>query len=339
MRKFQVLVGALVSVAGALAGAALTGGSWTPRVRASDHGDAPAARNAPQLDLNDLYVFVSPEDPARTIVVITACPLAGFTGSASFATKSTYNLLIDTGGDSVEDDVHSFSFGTPAADGKQSVSVAYKGRGRKFKSKGTTGAAFSLSNGTRAWCGMFDDPEFCDALAIRKGNVFVQGSTRNFYAGLNTLAIVLDIANGEFGPNQGLRVWATTAVGRKPVDRIGRPFVGSLLVPAPKRDAYNAGRPKDDTKNFAQDLVQRLVTLRGANYTGVAELVQELLPDVLVYTPGSTLGLADGNGRKLDDDAYDLMITRFTNSLITTDFVGNDTAFRTVFPYLADPNP
>jgi hypothetical protein len=328
----------LVLSASAACAAAMAVAPGAARLRASDAGDSAQVRVEGQLDLNDLYVFTSAEDPARTIFIVTASPFAGTVGSATFATKATYNLLVDLTGDAVEDDVHSFTFAEPGADGKQAVTVSHRGRGPKFKSKGTTGTTLTLNNGTRVLCGVFDDPAFFDLLGARRGNVYSPTTSRNFFGGVNTLALVVDVANGEFGAHQGYRVWATTAKGRTPVDRVGRPMVTSL-IPAVKRDLYNRGRPKDDAKDFQQDIVQRLVSLRGGNYTGVNDLAGSLVPDVLLYQPGDTLGFADGNGRRLADDVVDFQLDLFTDGAVTTDHVANDSTFGTTFPYLAPANP
>lgn len=332
-KRFSILLAA--TAAAALASVVAT---RPPRARASDAGDSPQTRVEGQLDLADLYVFTSAEDPARTIFVITCAPFAGTVNSSAFASKANYVLNVDLTGDAVEEDVHTFTFAEPGADGRQAVTVAHRGRGPKFKSKGTTGAPFQLNNGTRVFCGLFDDPAFYDLLAARKGNAFSPTGARNFFAGTNVLAIVLDVANGEFGTHQGYRVWATTSRGRTVVDRVGRPMLLSIF-PAAKRDDFNRTRPKDDARKFSQDLVQRLVTLRGGNYTGIDDLVETLLPDVLVFQPGDTNGFDAGNGRRLADDVVDFQLDLFSNGALTTDHVANDSTFGTAFPYLAPANP
>lgn len=335
MRKsiLAVLVCASAAVAFPL------GGHLAPaRLEACDHGDAPLARINSQLDLNDVYAFTSAENPSRTILIVTMSPLAGITGSTTFATKSTYRINVDLNADNVEDDVHAFTFGEPALDGSQAVTVAYKGRGKGFKSKGTTNQTITLANGTRCIAGLFDDPCFFDLMAHRAGSQYSLANARNFFRGTNTLAVVLDIANGEFGPNTGLRIWASSLKGKKQIDRVGRPGISTFLVPAPKRDQFNLLQPKDDLKTIRADVVNRLITYRSGNQTGVSDLANALLPDVLPYTLGATTGFAQGNGRKLDDDAIDFTLALISANAITTDYVANDSAFLTVFPYLAPAN-
>ncbi|MCE9636337.1 MAG: DUF4331 domain-containing protein [Planctomycetes bacterium] len=336
--RTSLLVSVLTLGAVALA-VPIAGPPASARLEACDHGDSPLARINSQLDLNDLYVFTSPENPARTVMIATMSPLAGITGSTTFATKSTYRINVDLNGDSVEEDVHSFTFGEPTIDGTQSVAVAYKGRGKSFKSKGTTNQTFTLANGTRCTAGLFDDPCFFDLMAHKAGNKYVLANARNFFRGMNTLAIVIDVANGEFGPNTGLRVWASSLRGKKQIDRVGRPGTSAFLVPGPRRDLFNQIQPKDDVKTIRSDVFGRIVAFRNGNQTGVTDVANALLPDVLPFSLGATTGFAAGNGRKLDDDAIDFTLALVSANDITTDYVANDSAFQSVFPYLAPANP
>lgn len=311
----------------------------TQPVRATDAGEGPGVRVDGQLDLCDLYVFASPEDSARTVMIVTMNPYAGLIGASTFASKATFTVNVDLDADGDAADSHTFTFLDPATDGSQSYSVAHKGRGGKYKAKGTTGALLTAPNGTKIRCGMFDDPAFVDLDGMRAGLTFSQGGSRNFFAGRNVLGIVIDIGNGEFGATSGLRVWATAARGKKQVDRVGQPCAAWLLTLAPRRDAFNAGRVTDDIRNFRQDYYSRVVTLRNANTTGVNEVVDSLLPDVLPFTPGDTRGFADRNGRRLDDDAVDLMLQFLTGDGARTDHVANDSTFPQTFPFLAPANP
>jgi hypothetical protein len=326
---------AVVVLAGAVALGSAPGGA----VRASDHGDSPSVRVNPQLDIGDLYVFASPQDPARTIFILTVSPLAGLTGPTTFASRAQYNVNVDVNGDLVEDDVHTFTFTEPGADGRQTVTVSHRGRGARYKSKGLTGQAFQAAGGTRVHCGLFDDPFYFDLVGFRAGNAYSPTGSRNFFRDLNTLAIVFDVANAEFGPNQGFRVWANTVKARRQVDRAGRPGVNSILVPAPRRDEFNAARPRDDRRLFKQDVMNRIITYRNGNQTGISEVADAFLPDVLPYAPGATTGFAAGNGRRLTDDPVDHLLNYVTAGRVATDHVASDSPFLTAFPFLAPANP
>ena len=309
-----------------------------PPADASDFGDGPTARSSGALDLGDLYVFTSPQNPDHTVFVVTASPFAGWLGPESFATKSTYTVSADLTNDRVEDDVHTFSFGAPAADGTQSVTVSHRGRGGKFKSKGKTGQPFSVANGTRIQCGLFDDPAFIDLRGLRASNTYSDTGSTNLFKGANVLAIVIDVSNGEFGPNSGLKVWATSSRGRTQIDRVGRPMISALTILPGRKDAYNRSKVKNDFAEFHQDVANRIATLRGGNFSGVDALVTTLLPDAIPFTLGDTNGMSQGNGRKLDDDAVDIQLTLLTANAVPTDYVANDSAFLASFPFLAPAN-
>src|SRR5690349_17542717 len=103
----------------AAAGAATVALGVGPEVRAADHGDSPQVRVDGRADINDVYVFASPENPANTVLVMTVSPLAGIVGRREFATKTAYTFAIDTNGDAKEDQTYTFGFTKPDATGKQ----------------------------------------------------------------------------------------------------------------------------------------------------------------------------------------------------------------------------
>ena len=59
------------------------------------------------------------------------------------------------------------------------------------------------------------------------------------------------------------------------------------------------------------------------------------IPDVLTYKTGDTSGFL--NGRQLTDDVIDAELGLVTNGGITTDCIGNDSAFPGAWPYLRPP--
>src|ERR1700716_3633286 len=70
-----------------------------------------------RLDLCDLYAFVSPSDPTRTVIILNANPLAD-----ALHPDAIYRLNIDHDGDCLTDIAFSYVFSTPQ-NGKQTVSV------------------------------------------------------------------------------------------------------------------------------------------------------------------------------------------------------------------------
>jgi hypothetical protein len=289
------------------------------------------------MDINDVYVFRSPQTAANTVLIATVIPLAGITGNTHFTPKAQYVFNVDTDGDAVEEQTYTIMFGKLLSDGTQAMKVQGKGPD-KFVAHGVTGTELALPNGGKIVANQFDDPFFFDLIAFKKGLVFVDGQERNFFAGLNTMAIVLEVPTSGFGA-QNIGVWFVTRQGRKQVDRMGRPAINTVLIPAAKKDAFNAGSPKDDVAKYHADVVASITAV--GNPAGAEQLAGVLLPDILTYDTTDAAGFL--NGRKLDDDVIDLELQTLGVNLgagpITTDFVENDTTFLTVFPYLAAKNP
>ena len=305
-------------------------------VRAADHGDSPAVRLDGRLDINDVYVFQSPQTPANTVLIATVSPLAGITGNTHFAPKAQYVFSVDTDDDAVEDQTYTIMFGKLLADGTQAMKVQGKG-GDKFVAHGFSGTTLALPNGGKIIANLFDDPFFFDLIAFKHGLAFAEGTARNFFTGLNTMAIVLEVPSAGFGA-QNIGVWFATRQGKKQVDRMGRPAINTVLIPAAKKDAFNAASPKDDVANYRADVIASITALgNGANAAGLADL---LLPDVHTFDTTKATGFADNfNGRRLDDDVIDIELAALSNGAVTTDFVGNDSTFLAVFPYLQAKNP
>lgn len=328
-------------VAGAAAAAAAVAvvvAPSSPEIRAADHGDAPLVRSNPQLDINDVFVFTAADDPDRTVMIMTVCPLAGIVTPTTFATRSDYTFRVDLDGDAVEDLTWAFTFSNPDSTGKQKVTAKRKAGRRRTVSRGVTGETVELPDNTVAIAGLYDDPFFFDLLGFRAGLQFSEETSSNFFRGVNSLAIAIEVPNELFGDSVKIGVWATTGKGRKQIDRAGRPGINTVLLPSELKDAYNAGRPKDDVKKFGDAVAATLTAIRGGS-DGVADLVSALLPDVNTFQPGIPAGFAALNGRRLDDDVIDIALQLLTGNMAATDFVDNDSEFQTNFPYLAPKNP
>jgi hypothetical protein len=56
--------------------------------RAADHREAPLVSLRDAADLTDVFVFVSPADAARTVLILTASPLLAPDGNCGFTPRS-----------------------------------------------------------------------------------------------------------------------------------------------------------------------------------------------------------------------------------------------------------
>ena len=74
-----------------------------------------------RLDLTDLFVFQSPDNPGKTVLIMDCDPF--LTGS-EFHPDAVYRINIDNDGDLHNDVAFSFVFSQPK-DGKQTATVYY----------------------------------------------------------------------------------------------------------------------------------------------------------------------------------------------------------------------
>jgi hypothetical protein len=89
----------------------------------SHHFDTPTAIEDGRLNLGDLYVF--PETPGTSTLVVTANPDAGRSNPTTFRPDALYEFVIASDGGTREDRAFRMSFGEPDADGNQEIRVRY----------------------------------------------------------------------------------------------------------------------------------------------------------------------------------------------------------------------
>jgi hypothetical protein len=347
----------------------LTLGAAPLFVNAADHLDAPSLGhisvdgsdnlsvgkvNGP-LDINDLYAFTS-ASAGWTVLAMTVNPAINLIGPTTFASNGTYTFNIDTTGDARADSRYVITFGGADARGIQHYTV--KANGKAVASGFTGNKGKSHSRGVRAFAGPRSDPFFFDLLGFL-GSVKGQGTRRlddgkqsDFFVGLNTLGIVLEVPNAALGGNgHAIGVWATTSsvdtngVSHR-ADQMARPAINTVFNPAADKDAFNQTAPADQPtamggkfRNNVIATLEALSALSGTPYTaaqagGIADL---LLPDVLTYTVGSTAA-GPLNGRGLADDVIDVELNLVTKGAVPTDGVGPHPDYLASFPYLGNPH-
>jgi len=161
--------------------------------------------------------------------------------------------------------------------------------------------------------------------------------------------------------NPKIGVFARSEMGNVQQDRMGRPAINTALIPkiAPRNDPkqferrtkFNTGHPRNDQRDFRNDMISVLTTVYGRpltdatnslkSATGIANL---LLPDLLTYDTTSTDGFP--NGRRLRDDVIDFELGLLTDGGLTSDNVGDDNGAKITdgtngpakFPYIGDAN-
>src|SRR5262245_4201997 len=148
---------------------------WWPASLASaaDHLDAPMLRVQGQggRDINDVYVFKSPTNPANSVLVMTVNPFTekvnpfGTVSSRTFDPNVVYQFRIDNNGDAMADVTYSTTF-TAAVGGIQTLSSTRNGVPIAM---GNTGTNLSVVGGGMVHAALFDDPFFFDLVGFNNG--------------------------------------------------------------------------------------------------------------------------------------------------------------------------
>jgi len=348
MRTFLKPIATLLTI-GVVALAFAVGLAALP-TRAADHLDAPLTSADGRLDINDVYAFKS---GSKTVLIMTINPAAGVLSMTTFHPNATYEFLIDGNGDAKPDTEIEIDFGKVKEGNLQNVEVEIDGPQREVEAEGRTGRTIRISGGGKLRAGVFDDPFFFDLDAFKGtgGRTFCDSGTVNFFdtnglaaGGFNVSAIVLEVPSGWLDSDSNIGVWARTVMGGNQIDRMGRPAINTVFIPPnpfeasepSQKDAFNAGKPKDDQTNFRGEVVDTLEIFYGAGSQAAQDLADILLPDILTIDTSSSAGFL--NGRGLADDVIDAELGIVTNSAVTSDCVANDSAFPGSFPYLAPKN-
>ncbi len=220
---------------------------------ASDHADTPQIAASPGTDITDVFMFPSPENPDRVVMIMTVNPLiqSGAVATAKFDPNVLYQFKIDNSGDNVEDVVMQFSFVDGKAGEPQNVvfsgAVAPIATGSASRRVGNvvpigkTNAVIAAGTDVRVFAGVREDPFFFDLeqfFAIlpdratplngipvpeNQANTPQQGSWRAPGAAVdflsngnyNLLAIVVEVPKSSVsGASGNIGLWTTTSVPR-----------------------------------------------------------------------------------------------------------------------------
>ncbi len=312
---------------------------------AADHKDSPLAAAAPRSDINDLFVFKGQSTGGYT-AVITVNPLTSpaDTGTLRLDPDTLYELKADTNGDSVADVSYKLTAsGTGAvqditlrrATGADAVTNDISGdiimQGKSSAGAGVT--VITDSTGRKLYVGPRDDPFFFDLAGFQAGLKFTGVDA---FKGTNVTAIVFEVPSV---PTPTIGFWATTSKKDNlgnwvQLDRMGRPAINTVFIPADQKDAYNNNTPDRDKGIYTDEVTATLNALGSPATDALAGL---LLPDILTVDLSKPVNYL--NGRGLADDVIDISLQAITgNSSIGDGVNANDKAFSSSFPYLAAPS-
>ena len=150
------------------------------------------------------------------------------------------------------------------------------------------------------------DPFFEDFIGRRNN---LQWTGKDFLAGHNVSAIVLELANSELGSHPPVGIWARVCVphgqGEFPqADGVGRPLANVTFNRGDKeaQNVFNQSQPAEDRRLFLDRFASYL---QGTGHSAdeAAAVAATLLPDMLAYDWTSQSLFP--NGRTLTDDVSD----------------------------------
>ena len=297
-----------------------------------------------RLDLTDLFVFASPENAGKTVLIFDVNP---FMTGADFNPEAVYRLNVDNDGDTQADVAFSFVF-SESADGAQSGTVYYATGGKAREAEpagevliegvpvGFDATAKPIQAGEcRVFIGVRSDPFFADGEGAFHDFKFTGDDT---FAGKNVLSMALEVPDEMLGSGPEIAVWATSSVRRDgtlvQVDRFGNPSFNPFFVDELKNQ-FNAGHPADDVGGFLEPW-SKLLESRGYPAAVARETALTVLPDVMHYN--RTRAAHYPNGRVLTDDVYDMRMAFLTYGRVTSDGVEPHDDYLTEFPFLGVPN-
>jgi hypothetical protein len=346
----------------------------TPTAMAADHRDGPRVLVAPAtlgaIDLNDLYVFVSPATSSNTVFVLsTGGAGVGILSPPFFLPGAVYEFRVSNDGDPTTDEiVYQFVFSNPDQFLRQSYTVVQQNARTGASSvlaSGVTGKAVTTRGGVKVQAGLFDDPFFFDSLAFNKFKALAaEGAPlaqriapflppnipNDFFGNFNVLAIVFEIPSLQLQSsrsNPNISVWIRSLIFNGTTydqfDRMGRPAINTAVnfelpfVNMPNiQDLFNSVTPAVDPSLVSVAAV-RINLIYGLPITQAVALAAMLLPDVTTFNTTDTNGFL--NGRKLTDDVIDAELSLLTGGVLTSDRVINDSVFSNKFPYVGAPLP
>jgi hypothetical protein len=330
-----------IALTGAALGVAVLGA--IPALGA-DHRDAPLTKAAAKSDINDVYAFTGAGGTAVFAMTVNPLTSPADTASLSLDPATNYEFKMDTDGNAVPDISYKLTvtgtgpvqdatlrMATASSAVTNDVSGTVVATGKTSAGAGVTKIA--VNGGGSLYIGPRDDPFFFDLAAFQAGLKFTNPGVDTF-KGTNVTAIVLELPAA---PATKMGVWGATSKQDNlsnwvQLDRMGRPAINTVFIPADKKDAFNNNTPDRDVAIFKPDVVAALASL-GAG----PALADVLLPDIL--TVDFSKPVAYLNGRGLADDVIDISLQAVTGSAAASDHVDkNDNAFSTSFPYLAAPN-
>ncbi len=224
-----------------------------------------------RLDLTDVYVFKSADDPDKTLLIIDSNPtsapppIPAPTTGPEFHPDAVYRINVDTDGDLQADIAFTFTFS--AFENGRQTGTAWYATGAQARQPEPAGeqlaASFPVSfDGTvepvqagpiRLSAGLRSDPFFADVEGALHG---LQWTGHDDFADNNVDSIALEVPNDMLGAGPVIGVWATVSLRRDgnlvQLDRGGHPTINPFINPDGEKNLYNT-RPRPTTSPTTWD--------------------------------------------------------------------------------------
>ena len=187
--------------------------------QAADHRDAPSLLTDPAGDINDVYAFRSAEASVdRSVFAMTVFPIADANSLFSDAVEYRFNIVDRTDGTN-----HAIvcTADAPVAPALQQITCTKDGGAFQTVDLNEVVTCDPGATNICVFAGLRDDPFFfdlADFLSVLNSCLagtcdatqLVDGDGTDFFLGLNTLSIVIEISNSQFGASTDLAVWGST---------------------------------------------------------------------------------------------------------------------------------
>src|SRR5580704_8241199 len=288
-----------------------------------------------RLDLTDVFMFTSPDDPDKTVLIMDSNPtsapppIEAQAKGPAFYPGAFYRINIDTGGDTQADVAFTFTFseyenGTQTgtawyATGAQarqpepagemltdSLPVSFDGTARPVQVGG--------SGRIRLCAGLRSDPFFADVEGALHGFVW---TGHDDFAGNNVDSIVLEVPADMLGDGP-IGVWASISRRSNGVleqmDRGGNPTINPFINPDGEKNLFNSRQPADDVANYLEPWSAILQNAGGYTPEQAKAAALQVLPDIL--HSARTQPATYPNGRIPTDDVYSIRFAWLTNGKV-----------------------
>jgi hypothetical protein len=308
-----------------------------------------------RLDLTDVFVFRSSDNPDKTVLIIDSNPtsapppIPAPTTGPEFHPDAVYRINIDTDGDLHADVAFTFTF-SEYENGTQ-TGTAWYATGPEARQPEPVGERLTASlpvsfdgkaqpvqaGPIRLSAGLRSDPFFADVEGALHG---FQWTGHDDFADNNVDSIALEVPSDMLGAGPVIGVWATISLRRDgmlvPMDRGGNPTINPFINPDGEKNLYNSRQPADDIANYLGPW-SKLLENGGYPPEEAKAAAMQVLPDILRYD--RTKPATYPNGRVLTDDVYSMRFAWLTHGKVPPTGLRPHQDLMAEFPFLGVPNP